>query len=121
MTGLATALLVGLAGGLGSALRYLVDTGLSERLWGRFPWGTMAVNLSGSLFLGLVTGLALGHTWSAAIGTGLLGGYTTFSTASLETIRLLAEKRYRAALFAGPGMLLASTTLALIGIVITMG
>ena len=60
-----------------------------------FPVGTLAVNLSGTLMLGLLTGLAAHHGLSAraltVLGTGLLGAYTTFSTFSWETVRLLED------------------------------
>lgn len=119
MNELLPALAIALAGGIGSALRYLADNSLPARLRARFPWGTMIVNLTGSLLLGLVTGLTLGHPWGAILATGLLGGYTTFSTASLESIRLLIAKRYTAALLHGPGMLITCTTLSITGILIT--
>lgn len=112
-------IVIAMAGGIGSAMRYLADNSLPARLRGRFPWGTMTVNLTGSLLLGLITGLTLAHPWSAIIATGLLGGYTTFSAASLESIRLLTERRYVAALANGPGMLLACTALSVIGVLST--
>lgn len=110
--------LIAVAGGIGSALRYLVDNSLPARLRARFPWGTMTVNLTGSLALGVIAGLTLGGPWSRIIATGLLGGYTTFSTASLESIRLLADKRYMAALVNGPGMIIACTALSFAGVLI---
>lgn len=113
------ALAIAVTGGLGSALRYLVDNSLPARLRARFPWGTMLVNLTGSLALGVVTGLALGRPGAAVLAVGLLGGYTTFSTASLESVRLLAERRYTTALLNGPGMLVACTVLSIAGILIT--
>lgn len=118
MSGLPLALAIAVAGGIGSALRYLADNCLPARLRARFPWGTMTVNLTGSFLLGFLTGLALDRPWSAIIATGLLGGYTTFSTASLESIRLLATRRYTAALLNGPGMLMACTALSVAGLLI---
>ena len=97
------------AGGVGAAARLLIDGALRTRLGTRLPWGTLIINISGSLLLGLLTGLARsGHlvdTWQAILGAGLLGGYTTFSTASYETVRLLQQRRLTAALINGPGML----------------
>jgi CrcB protein len=62
---------------------------------GAFPWGTLIVNLSGSLVLGVLTGLALYHALPQAprvvVGTGFCGAYTTFSAFSFETVRLLEE------------------------------
>lgn len=118
MNDVVLAIAIALAGGLGSVLRYLVDHSLPERLRERFPWGTTTVNLTGSLALGLVTGYSLDHPVMTIVAVGLLGGYTTFSTASLESIRLVARKRYVAALLHGPGVLIAGTMLAIAGIVI---
>ncbi|HEX4865820.1 MAG TPA: fluoride efflux transporter CrcB [Acidimicrobiales bacterium] len=85
-------LLVGAAGAVGAPLRYLVDTLVSARGAGEFPFGTMTVNLSGSFALGVLTGLVLYHGVGTApnlvAGTGVLGAYTTFSTFSLETLSL---------------------------------
>jgi CrcB protein len=105
------------AGGVGAAARLLVDGAVRARFGGRLPWGTLAINVSGSLLLGLLTGLTqagpLPATWELVLGGGLLGGYTTFSTASFETVRLLQERRITAALINGPGMLLLSVAVAL--------
>jgi CrcB protein len=83
------------AGAVGAPLRYLVDGAISDRVEGGFPWGTFVVNVSGSLLLGFLTGLALYHAFPATpkvvLGTGFCGAYTTFSAFSFETIRLLEE------------------------------
>src|SRR5699024_3827894 len=80
-----------LGGGAGVALRDAVDAGVSTRGRTRFPLGTFLVNLSGSLLLGLVLGLVAGGRSLAVtlVTTGLLAGYTTFSTASVDAVRLL--------------------------------
>ena len=89
-----TLALVMLAAAVGAPLRYLVDQAVQHRRDGPFPAGTLTINVSGSLLLGLLTGLATHHGLSpqalAVLGAGLLGAYTTFSTFSYETIRLLA-------------------------------
>jgi CrcB protein len=107
---------VSLAGGLGAAVRLLADGVVRARLGGRLPWGTLVINASGSLLLGFLTGLAqagqLPGLWELVLGGGLLGGYTTFSTASFETVRLLQERRITAAAMNGLGMLLLSVALA---------
>lgn len=104
-----------LAGGVGAAARLFVD-GLLRARRSSFPFETTIINVSGSLLLGLVTGLAIGHVlpeqWHLIIGGGLLGGYTTFSTASYETVRLAQDRRYLASLVNGLGMLVASVAAA---------
>ncbi|TFB77277.1 fluoride efflux transporter CrcB [Cryobacterium glaciale] len=108
------------AGGVGAAARLALDGLVRTRLGGAFPYGTTIINVSGSLLLGLVTGLALNHLlapeWSLVLGIGLLGGYTTFSTASFETVRLAQAHRYLAALANGVGMLVASVVAAALGL-----
>jgi CrcB protein len=87
------ALLVAGAGGLGALLRALLIHHIALRRADPLPVGTLVVNASGSLVLGIVTGLALYHGLGgralAVAGLGLCGGYTTWSTASWETIHLL--------------------------------
>ncbi|HXD24555.1 MAG TPA: CrcB family protein, partial [Propionibacteriaceae bacterium] len=84
---LGTALLICLAGGVGAALRLVIDSLIRTRLKSTYPVGTAVINLTGSLLLGLLTGLTTGHLvpqqYQLIIGTGLLGGYTTFSAASV--------------------------------------
>lgn len=110
------------AGGLGAAIRLWTDAVVRGRLGSRMPWGTAFVNLSGSLALGLLTGLAtaavVSADWKAVLGTGLLGGYTTFSTATFETIRLWQDRRHPAAFVNGFGMLAAGVALAWGGFVL---
>ena len=118
MTPLWIAVGVAVAGGLGAALRYLVDFGVSRALRGRFPWGLLVVNLSGSFAIGLLTGLAWAHPIAVIATTGFLGGYTTFSSASLDTAALLAERRFVAAVTNGLGVLLLAVGLAVAGILL---
>jgi CrcB protein len=82
---------IGLLGGAGAVGRLLLDGYVSERAGSSFPWGTLAVNASGSLVLGLVASLD-GHAYRL-VATGLLGAYTTFSTWMLESQRLGEEGR----------------------------
>ena len=83
------------AGAVGAPLRYLVDAAVSDRVRGAMPFGTLIVNVSGSLALGVLTGLALYHgfpnTSRIVLGTGFCGAYTTFSTFTFETVRLAGE------------------------------
>lgn len=89
-------LLVAVAGGAGAVLRFVVDGLVRERIGARLPLGTALINVSGSFLLGLLTGLAQHGVPSVllpVLGTGLLGGFTTFSTASVETVRLIQAGR----------------------------
>jgi fluoride exporter len=86
-------LAIAAVGGLGALGRFLLDGLVSERVGGEVPAGTLAVNLSGSLVLGLVIGLALRGDGLVVVGTGLLGSYTTFSTWIFESHRLAEEGR----------------------------
>jgi fluoride exporter len=79
---------VALVGGVGAIARFVIDRGVSRRVGGGFPFGTLAINLSGSLLLGLVTGLSLATDTLLIAGTATLGSYTTFSTWMFETDRL---------------------------------
>jgi len=85
-------LLASIAGGVGAGLRYLVDIGVMSLTRGRFPWGIVVVNVTGAFALGVVT--ASIPDAALVIGAGLLGGYTTFSTVSVETA-LLAQRGRR--------------------------
>ncbi|WP_067652101.1 fluoride efflux transporter CrcB [Nocardia harenae] len=96
-----TALLVALAGSAGAMTRFAVDAAIKRRWAPNFPVATLVVNATGSLLLGILTGLVL-HRHAASqlelvLGAGFCGGYTTFSTASVETVRLVQDRRYRAA------------------------
>ena len=119
-----TVLLLALAGGLGAVARFVLDgtvtAALARRDGGaRHPVGTTVVNLSGSFLLGVVAGLAAGRLLDAraalVLGTGFLGGYTTFSTAAYETVRLAEQRRWAAALVHGLGQVVAATALAALG------
>jgi len=83
------------AGAAGAVLRYLVDRYVQGKVASDFPYGTLVINVTGSLVLGFLTGSALHHglsaTWVTVIGTGLMGAYTTFSTFTYDTFRLLGS------------------------------
>jgi CrcB protein len=89
---------VALLGGVGANARFLVDALVTARAGGELPVGTLAVNASGSLLLGLVTGVTLGGSALALAGAAALGSYTTFSTWMFETQRLVEDTRFRAGL-----------------------
>ena len=115
-------LLLVLAGSLGAITRFVVDSLIQTRAGVAFPLGTLVINVSGSLVLGLLTGLTMAQllpdTVRLVAGTGFLGGYTTFSTASFETVRLVQERRVPAALLYGLGTLLATTAVAGLGLAV---
>lgn len=115
-------LLGALGGGLGAALRFVVDGVLSRRLGTGFPWGIFVINASGSLLLGLLTGLAGSSAaapgWAFVALVGVTGGYTTFSTATIDTIRLIRERRLGSALTNSLGMLGLAVGLAFAGLLL---
>jgi CrcB protein len=88
---------VALLGGAGACARFLLISLIAARHSGNLPLGVLAVNISGSLLLGLVAGLALSGAALVLAGTATLGSYTTFSTWMLETQRLGDGGRVRAA------------------------
>ncbi len=88
-------LLVFFGAGLGGALRHGVNTGCARWCGPEFPWGTLAVNVMGSLAMGLIAGwlaFRAGESWTQHtrlfLTTGILGGFTTFSAYSLDAIML---------------------------------
>jgi len=118
-------LIIALCGGAGAVLRLIADTLIAARFGSRMPWGTITINLSGSFALGLFTGFFANsvpnQAWLLAIGTGLLGGYTTFSTASFDTVRLLKEGRALASLANAMGTLVGAIIAAYLGFLLATG
>ncbi|WGM19219.1 fluoride efflux transporter CrcB [Paenarthrobacter sp. OM7] len=119
-----TVILLALAGGLGAAVRFVVDGFVRARLKTAFPWGTVIINISGSLLLGFLAGLVMRgqapESLMLILGTGFLGGYTTFSTASLETIRLVQSGRTALAVINGLGTMAVSVVAAAAGVWISL-
>jgi CrcB protein len=115
-----TVVLLALAGGIGAAVRFMVDGFMRQRFKTALPWGTILINVSGSLALGFLAGLLMRgqapESLFLIVGTGFLGGYTTFSTASLETIRLIQSGRTGLALLNGLGSMAASVLAAAAGV-----
>ncbi|PVE75391.1 fluoride efflux transporter CrcB [Microbacterium testaceum] len=109
-------LAVVIAGGVGAAVRYLVDVAVRRRTGERFPWGILVVNLTGALALGLVTPLAADEAWRWIIGTGLLGGYTTFSAVAVTTALLAEEGRTRTSVAYAVASFVGSVIAAAIGL-----
>ena len=115
-----TVLLLALAGGAGAVVRFLVDGLGRARFRTALPWGTILINVSGSLLLGFLAGAVMrNHALSslqAVLGTGFLGGYTTFSTASVETVRLVQSGRTGLALLNALGTMAAAVGAAAAGL-----
>ncbi|XTR52280.1 fluoride efflux transporter CrcB [Pseudarthrobacter sp. So.54] len=112
--------LLTLAGAAGAATRFIVDSLVRPKVPTPLPLSTMAINVSGSLLLGvLMLGAMLAARgpaeWQTIIGTGFLGGFTTFSTASVETIRLIQSRRSGLAAVYSLGTLVLSLTAAATG------
>ncbi|GAB2522444.1 fluoride efflux transporter CrcB [Paramicrobacterium agarici] len=107
------------AGGAGAAVRFWLDGVISARVKKPFPYATAVINVSGSFALGALTGaagaLVVPESIALIIGTGFLGGYTTFSTASVETVRLIQQGRWLAGVVNGVGMLLLAVAAAAFG------
>ena len=107
-----------LAGACGAAARFILDSSVRPRFPTPLPVSTMIINVSGSFFLGVLAGAVLTARVPAElqtiVGTGFLGGYTTFSTANVETIRLIQSGRSGLALInsLGTAVLAVMGTLA---------
>ena len=108
------------AGAVGAPLRYAVDGWVGDRTDGVFPWGTLLINVTGSLLLGFITGLGLYHAFPktprVVLGTGFCGAYTTFSTFTFETVRLIEEGAVNEALRNAFGTLVAGAIGAALGL-----
>jgi len=117
------ALAVALAGALGALARYGLDGLIARRAPGAFPWGTFAINVSGSLVLGLLftvftERLAVDAWIRSGITIGFLGAYTTFSTLSLETYRLVEDRALGLAAANALGSLAAGLLAVYAGVVL---
>jgi CrcB protein len=108
------------AGAAGATSRYVLDGVVTDRAGDTFPWGTFVVNVSGSLLLGFLTGLSLYHgfptTPRVVLGTGFCGAYTTFSTFSVDTVRLLEDGSFGGAFRNAAGTLLVAAVAAAAGL-----
>jgi fluoride exporter len=111
---------VAVAGAVGAPARYLVDGFVQSRRPSRFPLGTLVINVSGALLLGFITGLVLYHAFprtpQVLLGTGFCGAYTTFSTFTFETVRLVERQAPRMALTYAVASIVASLLAAAAGL-----
>ncbi|MDO8107258.1 CrcB family protein [Isoptericola sp. b441] len=119
MTGVTLAL-VALLGGVGAATRFVVDGLVRDRVAQGLPIATAVVNVTGSLVIGLLAGAQLYHAvagpWLTAAMTGFCGGYTTFSTAMVETVRLLQAGELRRAALTALGSVVLTVAAAALGV-----
>ena len=122
MKDLTTFFLVGTGGFLGANGRYWLGGWIQSRLGATFPWQTLIINVSGSFIMGIFMGLMLSENWSPNwrffFAVGVLGGYTTFSTFSYESLNLIAERSYLYAFSYIVGSTILSIAGAWIGVVI---
>lgn len=93
-------LLVGFGGFIGTVARYLTSLWFLKLLPSAFPFGTFAVNIIGSFIIGIVIGLTSKYNWFTPewrffLATGVCGGYTTFSSFTLENVKLLQDGNYK--------------------------
>lgn len=112
-------LLVALGGGVGAACRYGVSLAMPLRP-GEWPWATFTVNVFGSLLIGVLAGWLstrgeAGEPWRLLLGVGLLGGFTTFSAYSLETLRMIERGEWPAAAVYVLGSVAAGLAAVVIG------
>ena len=115
-------LLACLGGGIGACLRFVVDVLVMRRANSGFPLGIFLVNASGSFLLGFLTGLSdssvVDSTWLFIFSAGVMGGYTTFSTAMVDTVHLLRQEAWSRAAVNAAGMLVVGVLLALLGLAV---
>lgn len=115
-----TFLLVCVGGGLGAAARFVTDGLVRARWRTAFPWATFAINVAGSFLIGVFMGLVLFHdapeAWHLYAATGFCGGFTTFSTAMVETVRLVQSDRARLAMANALGTLVAAVAASAVGL-----
>ena len=118
-------LAVAVGGAVGSVVRFGLAVWFKERGWSAtFPWGTFVINVTGSFLLAVFAvwlverAAPAREEWVLLLGTGFCGGYTTFSTFSVETQRLLHEGRHGAALAYAAGSVVGGLVAAWVGFVI---
>lgn len=119
-----TLLIVGLGGSIGSVVRFLLQRSFTSEQHGGFPTGTLVVNLTGCLLIGLLWGLSeKSNTFNSELKlflfTGLCGGFTTFSAYSQESLNLLRDGRFYLFLLYAGSTLLAGFCLTWLGYYLT--
>lgn len=117
------AVLLALAGGIGAAARFWLDGEIRERRRTVLPLATITINVTGSFLIGVIAGahiwLGLPAGWQTVLATGFCGGYTTFSTAAVETVRLAQEGERLRAVSNALGTVLLTVAAAAAGLALT--
>jgi len=122
-----TALVLGVAAGgaVGAVARFWVDGAITSRRTGPFPMATLVINIVGSVALGVLTGLVLyqhvPNGWRVVLGTGFCGGFTTFSTTSFASVRLVQNHRPALAALNAFGTLVLCVAAAGVGLALAGG
>lgn len=118
-----TTLAIAIAGGLGAVTRFVTDAVIARHNPLRIPLGTLVINVSGSFVLGPLVGLwaleepgSAGATLTSVLGTGFCGGYTTFSSASVEAMRLWKAEGRSTGIWYAAATLVASVAAAALGL-----
>ena len=114
-------LAVGLGGGIGAIARYVVGSAFLQRFGPGFPWGTFAINVTGSFLIGFVMQLGVARSFGVTplvrtfLAAGVLGGYTTFSTFSLDSVVLVGDGAPNLAFAYAAGSVLSGVVAAYLG------
>ncbi|MDD2380989.1 MAG: fluoride efflux transporter CrcB [Mariniphaga sp.] len=120
---LRTVLIVGSGGFIGSVMRYMVQHIMEKVLISTFPWGTLIANVTGSLIIGMVFGLAgrgnvMNAEWRIFLAVGICGGFTTFSSFAYNSFSMLSERDWRALLLNTGGNFFLSLIAVYLGVVL---
>ena len=122
MIGWQAALAVLIGGGIGSLVRYGLTIAIAQRLGPGFPWWTFLINITGSFVIGIVAEVTQTRAFSSAplvrvfLMTGVLGGYTTFSTYAYETLTLIGDRAAMLAAAYAIGSLVVGVAAAFAGV-----
>lgn len=120
MTGAQDYALIALGGAVGSCIRHGLGSHIASRWGGAFPWGTMVVNVTGSLLIGAFLAFSLERApvdprWRYLVAVGFCGGYTTYSTFAWETAQLVSGRSLALALANAGGSAILSVVAVLAG------
>jgi len=118
-----TVVWIGIGAAIGANLRYLVGQAMANWLGLGFPWGTLTINATGSFLIGIVATLlgerlSVGPEWRLILVVGVLGGYTTFSTFSLDAVNLFSGSRWLAGIAYLLGSVLLGVAACVLGIML---